>query len=39
MKDNLREDCEERITAELGRHKQLNEFGVDLPEIKVEEDS
>lgn len=28
MKDALRDEREERITAELGRQKQLNEFGV-----------
>lgn len=28
MKDELREECEERITAEIGRQKQLDEFGM-----------
>ena len=27
MKDELREECEKRITAEIGRQKQLDEFG------------
>jgi hypothetical protein len=26
MKDNLREECEQRVTAELGRQRQLDEF-------------
>lgn len=28
MKDELREECEERITAEIGRQKQLDDFGL-----------
>ncbi|WP_229123137.1 hypothetical protein [Halapricum desulfuricans] len=32
MKDDLREECEERVTAELGRQKQLKEFDAGLPE-------
>ena len=39
LKNDLREECEERITAELGRQKQLNEFGVGLPGEEAEEDS
>jgi hypothetical protein len=39
MKDGLREECEERITAELGRQKQLNEFGLGIPEEGSEEES
>jgi hypothetical protein len=38
MKDGLREECEERITAELGRQKQLNEFGLGIPEEGSEEE-
>jgi hypothetical protein len=37
MRDGLRDECEERVTAELGRQKQLDEYGIDIPE--VEEDS
>lgn len=30
MKDDLRAECEERITADIGRQKQLSEFGVSV---------
>ena len=39
MKDDLRKECEERITAELGRQKQLNEFGMGLPAEESEDES
>jgi hypothetical protein len=35
MKDGLRDECEERVTAELGRQKQLDEYGQDVPEEEV----
>ncbi|GAA0470456.1 hypothetical protein MUK72_04855 [Halococcus dombrowskii] len=35
MKDGLRDECEERVTAELGRQKQLDEYGMDVPEEEV----
>ncbi len=39
MKDDLRDECEERITAELGRQKQLDEFGMGVLGEEVEEES
>lgn len=39
MKDDLRDECEERITAELGRQKQLTEYGVSIPEEGSEKES
>jgi hypothetical protein len=32
MKDELREECEERVIAEIGKQSQLNEYGIDVPE-------
>ncbi|TMT79054.1 hypothetical protein E2L06_20300 [Haloterrigena sp. H1] len=37
MKEDLRDECEERATAELGKQKQLNEYGVGVPDSEVEE--
>lgn len=39
MQDDLRDKCEERITAELGRQKRLTEYGLGLPEEEIEENS
>ena len=39
MKDNLRNQCEERITAELGRQRQLDEFDTGVPAKETEEKS
>lgn len=39
MKENLRNQCEERITAELGRQRQLDEFDMGVPAKETEEKS
>ena len=36
MKDDLRGECEDRVTAELGRQKQLDEYGMNIPEVEGE---
>lgn len=39
MQDDLRDECEEKVTAELGKQKQLDEYGMDISEAEVEQGS
>lgn len=32
LKDELRDECEERVVAEIGKQSQLDEYGVGIPE-------
>lgn len=31
LKDELRDECEERVVAEIGKQSQLNEYGIGIP--------